>query len=387
MNAEDLFRAIGQADVADLEHSETQETKRKRILPRIGLIAAVAAVLCMTAMAIPPVRNLLFGIKVQQNRVAAISVFDGVEMVAGGSAEVRMDVTIPQDAPATVETAYVPLFAAENWKPIAEQRTVGTPETAPISIDLGWEDGKGNYALFRQLACPGYTGDYTVECVDLGFNADYEIAALKLGNEEVQCITVQPSSVVGEGLSAKDGGRRKLFWSDGSYLFSMEVNFDMTDAMLQTLYESVTQVEDIEQYRKTIYVPAPQLEYSEVKTPYHLTEVPEGWSLTEGGEQPDGSYRYLFYPDDEIMPTSLLMIVQTCEQDYYRSVLMGWETEATEHTAKNLTIGSSKATAFCAENRNELLWRTEDGTFYLVSDGLNCLSLEQLTQIALSLKP
>lgn len=387
MNTEDLYRAIGQAEPADLEHSEMQKTSRRKVLPRVGLIAAMLAVLCTTAMAIPSVRNMLFGIKVQQNRVAAISVFDGVEMVAGGSAEVRLDVTLPEDAPATVETAYVPLFAAENWQPIAEQRTVGTPETAPISIDLGWEDGKGNYALFRQLACPGYTGDYTVECVDLGFNADYEIAALKLGNEEVQCITVQPSSVVGEGLSAKDDGRRKLFWSDGSYLFSMEVNFDMTDAMLQTLYESVTQVEDIEQYRTVIYVPAPQLEIHEVQKPYYPSALPEGWRLTEGGEQPDGSYLHLFNPDYEENTMSVLMLVQSCDTDYHRFVLMGWETEARAHTIKNITIGDAEATAFCAEEENELLWQTEDGTFQLSSEGPNCLTLEQLTQIALSLKP
>lgn len=387
MNAEDLYRAIGQAEPADLEHSEMQMQKHRNVLPRVGLIAAVLAVLCMTAMAIPSVRNLLFGIKVQQNRVAAVSVIDGVEMVTGGSAEVRLDVMLPEDAPATVKTAYVPLFAAENWQPIAEQRVEGTPETVPISIDLGWEDGKGNYVLFRQLTQPGYTGDYTVDSIDLGFNADYEITALKLGNEELQCINVQPSAIEGEGLRAKDEGRRKLFWSDGCYLFSMEVNFDMTDAMLQTLYESVTQVENVEQYRKIVYTPAPELVYSEVKTPYFPSALPEGWSLTEGGEQPDGSYLYLFNPDFEENTMSVLMLVQSCDKDYYRCTRMGLETEARAHTIKSISIGDAEATAFCAENDNELLWKTQDGTFLLSAEGPNCLTLEQLTQIALSLKP
>lgn len=386
MNAEDLFRAIGQADPADLEHSEMQKQKHRKVLPRVGLIAAVLAVLCMTAMAIPSVRNLLFGINVKQNRVAAISVFDGVEMVAGGSAEVWLDVTISQDAPGMVETAYVPLFAAENWQPIVEYWPEGVILTMGPDLNIGWEDGEGNYALFHQLAHPGYTGDDTADYIELGYNAAYEITTLKLGADEVQCINVHPSSIDGEGVSAKDDGRRKIFWSDGSYLFSMEVNFDMTDAMLQTLYESVAPVEDVDQYRKIVYQPAPQTEYYEVKNVYHLS-VPDGWSLTEFGEQPDGSYRYLFHPAGEQMPTSLLMLVQTCYQDYYRFTLMGWQTEAAEHTTKEITIGNAAATAFCAENRNELLWQTEDGTFYLVSEGPNCLTLEQLTQIALSPKP
>lgn len=388
MNAEDLFRAIGEVDIADLEHSEERETKRKRMLPRIGLIAAVVTVLCMTAMAIPSVRNLLFGIRVQQNRVAVVDVIDGVAILSGGSAEVRLDVTIPQDAPGTIETAYVPLFAAENWNPIVEYRTQEETSTASPCNDLGWEDAKGNYVYFRQLACPGYTGDYTIECVDLGFNADYEVTALKLGDEEVQCITVQPSTIAGEGMSAKDDGRRKLFWSDGTYLFAMEVNFDMSDAMLQQIYESVAPVEDVEQYRRIVYdEPEIQLAVTEVQTPYYPSVLPDGWKLTEGGVQPDGSYLYLFNPDYEENTLSFLMFVQSCNKDYYRCAMMNRKTEAKFYTVKEVEIGDVTATAFCSEDENVLIWKTEDGTFLLDSEGPNCLSLEQLTQIVLSLKP
>ncbi len=388
MNAEDLFRAIGQADAADLEHSEIQETKRKRILPRIGLIAAVVGVLCMTAMAIPSVRNLLFGIKVQQNMVAVVDVIDGVAMVAGGSAEVRLDVTIPQDAPAEVETAYVPLYAAENWKPIVEYRAEGAVSAMNPCNDLGWEDEDGNYVLFRQLACPGYNGDYPIEYVDLGFNADYEITALKLGDEEVQCITVQPSTIEGgESMSARDNGRRKIFWSDGSYLFAMEVNFEMSDAMLRQIYESIAPVEDVDQYREIVEEPAMQSVVTEVQTPYYPSALPDDWNCTEGGVQPDGSYLYLFNPEFEENTMSVLVFVQSCDKDYYRCTMMGLETRADSHTLTEVEINGTTATAFSSENENALLWKTEDGTFELVSEGPNCLTVEQLTQIAESLKP
>lgn len=256
MNAEDLFRAIGQAENADLEHSEMQKQKHRKLLPRLGIIAAVIAVLCMTAMAIPSVRNLLFGVKVQQNKVAAVNVVNGDVIVDGTSAGVLLDVTIPEDAPKEIKTAYVPLFAAEHWKPIVEYRTEGIIYEVKPGNYLGWEDDRGNYALFNQLACPGYSGDHIVDYIDLGFNAAYEITALQLGDEKIQCITVKPSSIADNGVCANDAGRKKIFWSDGIYLFSMEVNFDLSDAMLDQLYESVTPVDNIDQYRKIEYLPA-----------------------------------------------------------------------------------------------------------------------------------
>ncbi len=386
MRAEDLYRAIGAADPAYLEHSEKRNPVKRGRLLRVGIAAAVIVVLCMSAMAVPAVRQLIFG--VQPTRIAAVYVENGAEVMSNASGDVRLDVQLPADAPGSIETYYVPLLPAQSWTPIVRTVTGSVPESS-YSTYLGWEDGEGNYVLFQQLVQPGYQGDYTIDTVNLGFNGDYTTEKTVVADQEVQMIAVKPSSLEGEEIAGSDAGRRKLYWSDGSYIFIMEVNYDMKQSLLAQIFDSIAQTDSVEAYQQIVVEQAPDLgEPMTIETPMRPAELPEGWAEDRGGQQPDGSYAYYWRPEDETQAmTAVLEFTQTKDEVYYTTVVADWETTATEHTAETTTVTGWETTVYTAANEVQLLWREEGYIFSLVSSGPNHLSAEQLLKTAASVGP
>lgn len=258
MKAEDLYRAIGEVDAEFLEHSEKKVSRGGRAVVRVGLLAAIVAALSLTAMAIPAVWNHIFGVQVEQKQIAAVMVDENSETIVNGYADVTLDMTLPQTAPLQVETVYVPLYPAENWEPIVELRDDEAAEDDPTATYFGWDTQDGSYVIFRQLARRGYRGDYPVFAVNLGFHAAYSVGTRTLDGCEVQTITVEPSGMEQDGYAARDGGRKLLIWSDGAYIFSMEVNYDMDEELLQKVFQSIAPVERAEDYRRVEYTPSAQ---------------------------------------------------------------------------------------------------------------------------------
>ncbi|MBQ3215556.1 MAG: hypothetical protein IJB11_05495, partial [Oscillospiraceae bacterium] len=58
--------------------------------------------------------------------------------------------------------------------------------------------------------------------------------------------------LVEEPTLGNNYGERKFYWSDGDYLFCLQVPCDFTDAQLEEMVTSVQLVEDIKPYLSTM---------------------------------------------------------------------------------------------------------------------------------------
>ncbi|MDR0889784.1 MAG: hypothetical protein LBM28_03940 [Oscillospiraceae bacterium] len=251
MKAEDLFRAIGEAKPEYLEDSEKSKKFHGNAARRIALIAAALTALCVTAMAFPAVRSWITGASLRETQSSTILVHsDGSQITMQGRAGVQLALEMPADAPATVETYYVPLYLAENWTP-TQNRVDDIAAYTQLASDrsyLGWWQGE-QWVNFTQYAAPGYAGDYDFDSVELGYNAKYSSGEKHLSGLDLQYIIVEPSSLSTEEYTAYDGGSQKYYWSDGSYIFVLECNFAMDDAQLTRIFDSITAVESIAPYQ------------------------------------------------------------------------------------------------------------------------------------------
>lgn len=386
MKTEDLYRAIGNVDQKYLEQSEKTERKGRRTVVRIGLVAAAAAALCMTAMAFPAVRNFVFGTRVQQTHAAAVHVVNGEAAQAKGSADVWLEVELPAEAPAVVETCYVPMYPAEHWSAVeqkADPYRLGRNDTY-----LAWEDIGGAYVIFRQLAQPGYDGSYTIDTVDLGYDAACTTGTKTVSGLELQMLTVEPSAASGGEASGSDPGRVKYYWSDGSYLFIMEVSYGMDDALLAQIVGSIAEVDSVTPYQKFSAAQPEALSGKQtVETPMQPTAIPEGWVQSGGGVQPDGSYACYWNPSFEEATMTVLEFVQTKDSANYDGICNDWAGTAGEYSTERKTQNGIQFELFTAEDQTQVIWKAEDYCFSLSSVGPNCLDAEELLAAAASVAP
>lgn len=245
----DLIAAIGAASDEDLEHSERLASGKHRVKIRILMAAAIIALLSFTAFAAPAIWNALFGVTAEQYRISGIFVEKGQPIdVRESSLNISLDVQMSKDAPSRLLTCYVPMLPAEQMEPIPLTVMKGAVIIFRTDSLLQWQNEDGEYVLFRQVAWPDYAKGQTFDTVSTGFDAGYSITQTELGGYTVQRLMVEPSEKDENGVHAEHPGLQKLYWSDGFYLFSMEVNYSMEDARLAEILESIQPVSDVTKY-------------------------------------------------------------------------------------------------------------------------------------------
>ncbi len=380
----DLISAIGGAADEDLEQSEVRRCgKRRRLLPKLLIAAAVAALLSTTVFAVPAIRNALFGVQTTQSFISGIFLEENRPAdVREGSMDVSLDVNLDPAAPAVLERCYVPMLPATQWEPIPLEINQGASLVFEQGSLLQWKNEAGDYVLFRQDASPDYHGDYAWDSVCTGFDAACSVTQEELAGYTVQRIVVEPSSAEREWVRGEHPGLQKLYWSDGFYIFSMEVNYSMSDAQLRAILESIQPVEDAAAYARvreipTQITPEPGLRLEQILYP---TSLPEGFTASVGVRQPNGEYLFLW---DRPAPDGSLCVLELSNGPEGRNhdARMIWETHYIPQRTEERELNGMEV--LCYENgfRSQLLWSFEGVDYTLRCSGLNRLSYEELWEI------
>ena len=381
MTTLDLIAAISAARAEDLEHSERQRSGKRRTGARLLLTAAVLAVLTATVFAIPTVRNALFGVETTKTFVSRVFVTEGQADFRESAIDVALELQMDANAPARIETCYVPMLPAQQWDAIPLTLSGGETLSFRANTLLQWQNGNGDYVRFRQFAMPSYNGQYTFDSVSTGFDAEYSVSQIELGGYAAQRITVEPSSIDDLGFHAEHAGLQKLYWSDGRYVFTMEVNRDMTDAMLASILESIQPVEDLTpyvavRYENTVVLPIPSIHLEQILFPERL---PEGYVQTDGVQTADGGYLFLWCDDAPIVPNVLeLSIVPAGTNEW---TMKDWETSAAPYEKTTQTVGEYPVVCYQREKRAQLLWTWDGVDYTLKSSGASACSVSELLQI------
>ena len=377
----DLISAIGAAAEQDLDHSERLVTHRRRVSTRVLLAAALIALLSLTAYAAPAIYNALFGVETRQSFVSRIFVEKGKPADVSESAiDIYLKVRMLPEAPSEIETFYVPMLPAEQWDPIPLQKTEGSAVSFDNGVLLQWQNADGEYVIFEQTAWPADPDGQFSDTLLTGFDASYSVSQTELGGCTVQRIVVEPSEKEENGVYAAHPGLQKLYWSDGLYIFSMEVNYSMPDARQTEILESIRPVGDPADYLVIEEIPAPETEPKPIIKLSRILfpgSLPQGYVLSYGCRYKSGECDFQWRKDGESMPTVLNLTVNG-DNDQFKA---DWERQAKPYEQTEREVNGTPIRC-CEDNwTSQLLWRLDRTPYSLISTGPERLTVEELLEI------
>ena len=388
MNNLDLIYAISAAEPEQLEHSEGTSSHLPRRTLSVLLAAAAVTLLAAAALAVPATRDFLRGLVARPTfRSVTVVERSGAAAVYESYADVYLDVRMNRDAPAVIETYYVPMLPAAQWEPIP--LTVSGQQMAGFekSTLLCWQGTDGSYVYFRQYAVPEYTPEQPLASVCTGYNGVYTVEAAELGGYTVQRIRVEPSAITDQGFCGEHPGQQRLYWSNGSYIFDLEVSYSMTDEEIAEILESIRPVEDVTPYIAVTSVHpdaalAPVLALDEVLFP---TALPEACVQRLGVRNSDGSCLFLWQlGENEKDPSVLeLSVAPMGEND---RIALEWERAVEAYEKTEQTVGTYHVTCYENQWKAQLLWTVDGADYTLKASGPNACSLTQLQSILCSME-
>lgn len=224
-----------------LMEAEGVSRKNKKIGWKVVLVAAVVAGLAVTAAASPAIYNALFGAKVEKDPYVWQSATDP----ADGSSyemnvyEVDLQVEFGENAPVEIEEFYVPAAPAgfEQIKGHLYEK-----EDVVFLAEYWWtQDGAEGDIFFSQVAGGSADEEFLKVDISAPLGNPPRTGLYTVGELQGYLVDVPP---VGDGIR----GDRIFCWSDGQYLFRLEMPYGYSDTQLEELVKSVTAVEDIAPY-------------------------------------------------------------------------------------------------------------------------------------------
>lgn len=259
MNEQDLFLAIGQAEDRFLAEADQPKPYRLR---KPALIAAVLAILLLTACAAPAVLRsfdkLTGGEPAENGGVIRITTYTSGSKAPSSTEfypiDVEVEVAVDPDAPNAIEEYWLPLSLLEYCQ--VESYTM-EPEELTLQLSMKVPRyGRAYNILYQQLILPA-EGTVTIPGIlENGISwtqtvqAYGEVTALefsgtgKLENED-------GSYLLYDGNKVARAFFRVIFWSDGFYLYCLKIPQCYPIAGITGIEEivtSLTQVEDVTQY-------------------------------------------------------------------------------------------------------------------------------------------
>lgn len=238
MKEEQLFEAIGELDAAILAETEVNTGNIKRMGWRVALIAAVVAGLAVTAAAAPLIRNALRGAQMKTDDSAW---FTPTNASTGESQQVQshditLEVEFNENAPGSIMTYYITPEIPPEFR-----QYHGHIYKGAMCAQYGWiTENKDKMIFFEQWA------GNAVEPGDLVVNVYTNPG--EVPQNGLKTIGGIQGYLVEQPTVGDDPGRRIFCWSDGDYLFRLEVPGDYTDAQLESMVAAVHPVEDITPY-------------------------------------------------------------------------------------------------------------------------------------------
>lgn len=393
MTNEELFYALSQVKPEYLEHRERMPVSPKRTpVRRMVLIAAVVAALTCTVFAAPYIRDFLKGMY-QRTYLSSGAVTDirGQTHVNTGMLDVYVELALEENRPRQIEQAYVPMYFAENWEPVAVQAPDYQAEwTTNVSTLLAWYTEDGKSACFEQhivdSSIPANCTEFEIDSVNTGYNERVETEQVIIGEYKLYRVAVPPSSIEVDGETYTDEGRRRYYWSDGLYYYILELNWATEESVVELALDSLTPVENIAEYEKVEYYESDSVIQSEpCDIMLYPTWLPEGWRRYWAGYDVDGYYGISW---DYQAETGEMTSDLTLEQG--GSGLAGWihmwENGPWEGTKEVLTIGAWEVTIYYNDERIQVLWYDGELDYLLKTAGPDRMSMEDILRVMESLE-
>ena len=198
---------------------------------KILIAAAMVLLIATTVFAASAIHNAVVGGSLKNKGVSFTLMNDSNEEL--NRYEVWLDVDMNDNAPESIETYYMPVLADEYhqyfgyvyWQSAAVYRwTYG-------------EESWGNDVRFWQTAGGAFYADQAIAWV------------YTLPEETPEAKMVELNGIQGYLVGDSFGyGSKSFFWSDGDYLFQLDVPDEYTNNDIASLLQSIVTVEDIEPY-------------------------------------------------------------------------------------------------------------------------------------------
>lgn len=412
--------------ILTLRKLEQARTRRRTVRPlsRVLITAVLVLVLVGSAFAVPAIINALNSLQNRQGGNPVVLLNETGMHLKEGYLEITPEVSVNPDAPKQIETWFVP-SACSEWEKLTLYYTTDTAPTMRQDACFAWKTAEDGYVLLRQTPLGSWAAGAVYETVSLGFGNDYTIEQRQYGEITARCIVVPPSEAdervskpedvslliparygsycpdtpwvnpyeYGMQFDDSEGfdntrlyyrGLQRLYWSDGDYLFSLEVNYDMPAQTVEAIVENMIPVDDVAPYVQLEYVVPVAQETAPVSEVLFPTAVPEGWELAPTtGSGSDGDRCWVWSCGD----MSGMVFNQTTNLDVYDTTMLDWLGSTEDWTRAEVTVQGNPATAFESETEACLLWKTDKECFVLQSSGPEHLDIEALLKIAESLKP
>lgn len=241
MNEHDLFLAIGEADDAYLAGESRQKTNRgKRILWRVGLVAAVISLLAVTVSAAPLILGGLSGgnIRLMEDGQPYISIYSTAGKTVGNGYQVLLELDVDPDAPETLEDPCLPVSLLEGNPP---SRCNWEKYGVICWFRYHCQDGRTKSIRFEQYTIPETVdGLYPAICRSIEWSV-VKSRTLECGGKTVYEVTF--TNPLKTGLET-----RQLYWSDGQYIYYLLVDYDVEAEDYEKMIESIQPVEDMTPY-------------------------------------------------------------------------------------------------------------------------------------------
>ena len=217
--------------------SEVLEMTRERKTNGCGalrkiLIAAVAVMLIATTVfAASAIHNALVGGSLENESMSFTLMDNGNGEL--NRYKVWLDVDMNEDAPESIETYYMPVLTDEYQQYFGYvYQQSATAFMWTYGVDC-WEDE----VRFWQTAGGAFEEDKEIACVYM------------LPEDMPEAKMVDLNGVQGYLVGDSFGyGSKSFFWSDGDYLFQLDVPNEYTNDDIARLLESIVDVENIEPY-------------------------------------------------------------------------------------------------------------------------------------------
>ncbi len=242
MKSETLLETIGNLEEDILMEKGRSAGTVRKLGWRVALIAAVVAGLALTAAAAPLIRNALKSAEVQSDESAYFMPTnpDNGESPQVQKHNVVLEVDILADAPARIQDYYV-----VSQVPAEFEQYLGHVYKDQMLASFGWLDNEtGRQIFFTQVAGNAcQPEDYAVSIwTDPGEKPACGMCTLG----EIQGCLMEQETI------GNLPGKRIFYWSDGEYLFYLEVPADYSDTQLEEIIASIQPVEDITPHLSTM---------------------------------------------------------------------------------------------------------------------------------------
>ena len=195
---------------------------------------------------------------------------------------------------------------------------------------------------------------------------------------------MEPSEKEENGVRAAHPGLQKLYWSDGLYIFVMEVNYSMSDARLTEILESIQPVADpadyvvIEEAPATEKEPGPRLQADRILFPGSL---PQGYVQAVGRRYEDGECFFLWLKEGVHQPTVLELRVAPAGKGRNDWIRKDWETQAKPYEKTERAVNGTSVLCYESDWQAQLLWQQDGADYTICSVGPGRLTVEELLEI------